>query len=64
MIHELFMLVFASVHGSTESAKVTKLTEKNMQISGIFLVRKWQKSDFLWIAEIFGKSLETFVRIL
>ena len=56
------MLVFLSVHGSTESAKVTKLTAKNMAISGTFLVRKRQKSDFLYIAEIFGKSLKLFVR--
>ena len=39
--------MFISVHGSTESAKVTKLTTKNMRISGIFLVRKRQKSDRL-----------------
>ena len=44
--------------------KATKLTAKNMPISGIFLVGKRQKSDFLYIAEIFGKSLKIFVRIL
>ena len=41
------MLMFISVHDSTESAKVTKLTAKNIRISEFFLVRKRQKSDRL-----------------